>query len=254
MRHHGHVGGLPLGRPAPGPWLPCPWRGFPGPTLPPTSVSLPCLQGSLLGTVPEGGGQRSPSTPSKQKRVRLGSCPVSPDSGHHALLPARPRPGHPSRQSTPWHPAGLAWDRLLSATWAPISQLSRHSPPPTEGAGLDSRQERARGSGASAQVCGVPTGLPSGPPRTEAPLHCGRAAPPCHLPGSHSREGWALPLGALLLVHPNVHSLKLELNVHEEVHSARCPPCHPYRAARDGARAVASPGWAHATSCSRALP
>lgn len=161
----------PRGRPALGP--PSPWptaalplEGLPRPCASPTSVSLPCLQGSLLGTVPEGGGQRSPSTPSKQKMVQLGSCPVSPDSGHRALLPARPRPGHPSRQSTPWRPAGLAWDRLLSATWGPISQSSRHSPPPTEGAGLDSRQERARGSGASAQVCRVPTGLPSGPPQT----------------------------------------------------------------------------------------
>lgn len=36
----------------------------------------------------------SPSTPSKQKekRVQLGSCPVSPNSGHHPILSACPQP------------------------------------------------------------------------------------------------------------------------------------------------------------------
>lgn len=64
------------------------------------------------------------------------------------------------------------------------------------------------GRGASAWVHGVPAGLPSEPPRTQAPLHCGRTVPSCDLPNSGSRDGWTLPLRALLLVDHNVCFLK----------------------------------------------
>lgn len=90
-RHRGCVRGLPLCSPAPAPGGASQAPRFPH------LRGAPCLQGSLLGTVPrspKGGGQRSPSAPSKQKekRVQPGSCPMSPNSGHHPILPARPRP------------------------------------------------------------------------------------------------------------------------------------------------------------------
>ena len=74
--------------------------------------------------------------------------------------------------------------------------------------GWTAGKRKRGGQGVSARVRGVPTGLPSELPRTEAPLHCGRTVPSCDLPSSHSRDGWTLPLRALLLIDHNVRFLK----------------------------------------------